>query len=361
MDSKKISKTFESIIEKDRLLIDEAKKNLARFDKEGCFVAIYGSGARLTPAKEIDYQVFFSDGYTFSEEDYYLAGPEKGCSNCKLRNMSEIKKSYSISLKQVTRLIDFKFLLGDKKKFDEFINEMKQTILKDKSEQIILALINEREFYYSKQNKNDTKNGPGGKRDIDAIYFIESLLQDKRSDFSNMLQSMNNKKILSNSSTSKILEFYDQLNNQKEPSKKLRKEISAIYLKYIKQHTTRGKQNRGAILLSFTKGLNQSISTKTKPKELVSLAEKCLNSEIGFEEWCVLRNIARNTNISEELALKLARKFRQDVSMRHIRIELVRNKSVPNHIKEEILLNDPCKIAMQNALGSQANKTVVKK
>jgi hypothetical protein len=64
-------------------------------------------------------------------------------------------------------------------------------------------------------------------------------------------------------------------------------------------------------------------------------------------------NIANNSQINEKMALLMARKFRNNISLRHIRMALIRNKSVPDYIKQEMLLHDPCKIVIQKIMGQK--------
>jgi hypothetical protein len=64
-------------------------------------------------------------------------------------------------------------------------------------------------------------------------------------------------------------------------------------------------------------------------------------------------NIANNPNITESMAFLMSRKFRNNISMRHIRIALIKNNNVHDYIKQEMLLHDPCRVAMQNVIGKK--------
>ena len=171
---------------KHSLLVEEYIIRLLQHKNLSCVLAAVGGFSRreLSPFSDIDLMFIFKDSENHDLEiqscvtELWDAGIEVSHT---VREFSDIKKLLEEDLHAFTQFFETRFLIGDKNIYDQWNNQLFQSIESSNKEKLILEYFDDVEARYRKYGRSPKVLEPnlkftgGGLRDIHAVEWMYSV------------------------------------------------------------------------------------------------------------------------------------------------------------------------------------------
>lgn len=366
------------------------RRTLARLERafgaefhQGSFAAAYGSLVRLIPFADVDVDVIVEDRAMPPFPALEGLDLDIGCPGCvKHNDVDAALSSYSTSLWDMAKFVEFTFLAGDRALYDQFTSSVWARLADSLEVDLMLHLVQERLAFHRGLFAGQGIEAAGGRRDLDYVCYLESLRLRRAETAPSVLGRLQRQGLLSadkiRSMEAGLLTHGYRL--QRPPPAASEYRLEAVFGDYVEAVTLPRVSRKtgadpaallaallgelssaatadagcGGSYLDYSLDLYLSSDSHTGPRCLGTLCERYMSeSVVPHRRWKILFNLARNPSVAARSLSSMAQALLDDPGMRHVRRLICEHPALPKEATTLLRRHDPCKLN-RSLLGGQS-------